>query len=299
MLLLNSNFYQLSLTMYVYGSLSESPTLQLKLDNLQKITCRQGHQLHNQGQRDSPQVLPQDARSSVTEPATIPTTLNPKAQQDGCSLYSHNVPHLPCRPRRNAPQRPIDSKPRASLEGVKCYNCNKKGHLASNYPQKALFCSLLPPEASKEQERVCHHGTINGIYTQDIVADTGASKTLVHKSFVSPTEISNKSITISCAHGDSITYPLAHVKISICKRDIIIQAALVDKLPVAVLLGWDNPNLMDFVKPHKLTPALAAVTHQLENAEAAPPSPAPTPPQPAFVTDDSNSDIPEQEHQQT
>ena len=66
------------------------------------------------------------------------------------------------------------------MDGVKCYSCNEKGHLASNCPQKALFCSLLPSQPCQQQtERVCRHGTLNGTYSQDIVIDTGASKTLV------------------------------------------------------------------------------------------------------------------------
>ena len=66
------------------------------------------------------------------------------------------------------------------LDSIKCYcnNCNQRGHLASNCPQKALFCSLVPPPMQQFQhDRVQHRGRVNGIYTKNIVIDTGASKT--------------------------------------------------------------------------------------------------------------------------
>ena len=272
--------------------------------------------------------LAEDYLQARTSNALLKTERQPPGPCPRCSEHGHWARHCPNNPRqessagkmqplrpsptpsgynryrRNTAPKPTDLKPRAFLDGVKCYNCNEKGHLASNCPQKALFCSLLPPEASEEQERVCHHGTVNGIYTQDIVADTGASKTLVHGSFVTPTQMTDKHITISCAHGDSITYPLADVKIAVGKSEFVIQAAVVDRLPVAALLGWDIPHLTQFVKPNNLTPALAAVTRQQKQTEAAPPPPSPTPTQPAVTTDDNPADdsgsaSPDDEDQQT
>lgn len=117
---------------------------------------------------------------------------------------------------------------------MKCYNCNERGHLATNCPQKALFCSLMPPQADNHQlDRVCHHGTVNGVYCTDIVVDTGANKTLVHGDLVTPADIVDGEITIRCAHGDSVSYPLSAVKNTLGGKDIIVLAAVADKLPVA------------------------------------------------------------------
>ena len=157
------------------------------------------------------------------------------------------------------------------MERIYCYNCNTKGHLASNCPHKALFCSLLGPAQAQaqQQERVCHQGTVNGIYTQDIVVDTGASKTLVHADFVTTADLLEGDITIACAHGDLVRYPLGAVKFTLGGREFIATAAVADKLPVAALLGWDVPHLMNLVK---LPPpaALAAVTRQMEKSEGHP-----------------------------
>ena len=100
---------------------------------------------------------------------------NPR--QEGAPTAKGQPPRPPPTPsnyhryRRTPASQPTDLMPCPFLDEVKCFNCNEKGHLVSNCPQKALFCSLLPAEASKQQERVCHHGTVNGIYMQDIVAD--------------------------------------------------------------------------------------------------------------------------------
>ena len=131
----------------------------------------------------------------------------------------------------------------------------------SNCLHKVVFCSLLPPHAgTQQQDRVCHKGTVNGIFTQDIVVDTVANKTLVHRKFVTPADMVEGEITISCAHGDSVSYPLAAIQVSLGGRDLLVHVGVVDKLPAAALLGWDIPDLMDLVKPTMPSQALAVVT---------------------------------------
>ena len=43
-------------------------------------------------------------------------------------------------------------------------------------------------------------------------------------------------VTIRCAHGDTVLYPLAEVKMEIDGRQIQVEAAISDTLPVSVLL---------------------------------------------------------------
>ena len=124
------------------------------------------------------------------------------------------------------------------MDGVKCYSCNEKCHLASNCLQKALFCSLLPSQPCQKQTE--RHGKLNGTYSQDIVIDTGASKTLVRSDFVSP---------------DTFVDP--HLKVVLGGSEFRVQAAVVEKFPAAALLGWDVPNLMDLVKRDKQVQVLA------------------------------------------
>ena len=149
--------------------------------------------------------------------------------------------------------RPSDQRPRSTTESspeVKCFNCNAKGHLSYNCPRKALFSRMTsPPITNVQQERVHHRGTINGVYSKDIVVDTGAGKTLVRGDLVTPDDIIDGEVTIQCAHGDAITYPLAAVKIAVGGKEIVVHAAVAKSLPVAALLGWDVPELMKLVKP--------------------------------------------------
>ena len=99
------------------------------------------------------------------------------------------------------------------------------------------------------------------------MVDTGASKTLVGGDLVTPDDIIDGKVTIQCAHGDTVSYPLAAVKITLDGKDIITHAAVVDSLPVAALLGWHDPELVQLVKTDGATKALAAVTsHQLESS---------------------------------
>ena len=160
--------------------------------------------------------------------------------------------------RPSPSSRSTDGKP-FSMENVKCYNCNEKGHFSSNCPRKALFCT--PPETDGRQQTWVHYrGTVNGIYCTDIIADTGANKTLVRGDLVRAKDMVDGQITIRCAHGDSVSYPLAHTKIRIGEADITVQAAVVDSLPAAVLLGWDIPELPQLVHPTSIYPGTSRCT---------------------------------------
>ena len=55
-------------------------------------------------------------------------------------------------------------------------------------------------------------------------------------------------IPVRCAHGDIITYPIAEIEIEVGGRHYMVEAGVVDRLPVSVLLGWDNPDLEDLLQ---------------------------------------------------
>ena len=74
--------------------------------------------------------------------------------------------------------------------------------------------------------------------------DTGAARTLVREDFLQPDYQKQGEVTIRCAHGDSITYPLADVRVSVGKERFAVRAAVSKTLPASVLLGRDNPGLM-------------------------------------------------------
>ena len=55
-------------------------------------------------------------------------------------------------------------------------------------------------------------------------------------------------VTIRCAHGDTVLYPLAQVQVKIDGKELDIEAAVSETLPMSVLLGTDIPELSSLLK---------------------------------------------------
>ena len=62
----------------------------------------------------------------------------------------------------------------------------------------------------------------------------------------------SKHITIRCAHGDTVDYPLAEVRIEVEGRMCKVEAVVSANLPVPVLLGRDVPELIEILQASKL-----------------------------------------------
>ena len=91
-------------------------------------------------------------------------------------------------------------------------------------------------------------GSVEGRAVTNIVLDTGCSKTLVWRDLV-PEErlVEGEAVTIHCAHGDTVLYPVANLVIEVDGTPLQVDAAVLDTLPVAVLLGTDVPELGDLL----------------------------------------------------
>lgn len=65
------------------------------------------------------------------------------------------------------------------------------------------------------------------------------------KSDLVPTakRVEGDAVTIRCAHGDTVLYPLAEVEMVVDGIPLQVEAAVSDTLPVLVLLGTDVPEL--------------------------------------------------------
>ena len=145
-------------------------------------------------------------------------------------------------------------KPKRDLKDVECFNCHKKGHYSSNCPHNAMFCREKQGNhgrrASGTQVQKCEKtgvsksGLVEGKPVDNILLDTGCSRTLIHQSLV-PKEklLEGEAVAIRCAHGDTVLYPLAQVDLEIDGQPLEVQAAVSDRLPMAVLLGTDVPQL--------------------------------------------------------
>lgn len=115
--------------------------------------------------------------------------------------------------------------------------------------------------------RIHRQGVVEGQEVQDILLDTCCSRTMVHKNLVPPEKILEEDVvTIGCAHGDLVLYPLADVEHGLPIR---VEAAISEKLSVAVLLGKDVPDFDDLLgiegtsdeSVEKQDKALVVVTH--------------------------------------
>ena len=72
----------------------------------------------------------------------------------------------------------------------------------------------------------------------------GFTRTMVHQKLVKESQyVDGEAVTIWCAHGDTVLYPLAKVEIKLEEGPIQVKAAVAEKLPASVLLGTDVPQL--------------------------------------------------------
>ena len=77
-----------------------------------------------------------------------------------------------------------------------------------------------------------------------ILLDTGCSRRMVRRHLVPHAKmLEGKMVSIKCAHGDTVLYPLAVVDMEVEGIPVHVEAAVVDTLPVGVLLGTDVSEL--------------------------------------------------------
>ena len=129
-------------------------------------------------------------------------------------------------------------KEKSDSPGIRCFNCKKMGHKAVECPEKVYFCG------EGRQADVTRRGLVDGTVVDDIVLDTGCSRTMVRRELVKEDKtLEGRAVTVRCAHGDTVLYPLAHVELELDGTAVEVEAAVSDNLPVSVLLGTDVPEL--------------------------------------------------------
>ena len=138
-------------------------------------------------------------------------------------------------------------RPRRDLKDIECHNCHKKGHYSSNCPQNAMLCterqvkrgviSEMKTQQGITQPGVLKSGVVEGKFVGDILLDTGCSRTLVHQKLVLEDKLKDAgAVAIHCAHGDTVLYPLADISLEVNGKQIAVEAAVSDTLPMSANL---------------------------------------------------------------
>ena len=87
-------------------------------------------------------------------------------------------------------------------------------------------------------------GVVEGTMVQDIILDTGCSQTMVRQNLARTSKIlEGEAVTVRCAHGDTVLYPLSEVDLELAGKKMKVKAAISENLPASVLLGIDIPEL--------------------------------------------------------
>ena len=79
---------------------------------------------------------------------------------------------------------------------------------------------------------------MEGIHVEQIVLDIGCSQAMVRQDLVPEGKIiEGDAVTIRCAHGDTVLYPVALLKLEVDGLTLCVEAVVSQSLPVPVLLG--------------------------------------------------------------
>ena len=126
-----------------------------------------------------------------------------------------------------------DSKGKSTeLSHVECYNYGERGHIATTCPANPtkanMFCRGEQQQLSvSKASSVCQSGQIGDITVDNIVLDTGCSRTMVREDLVHEGQyLKGDAITIRCAHGDTVLYPVAKLEMEVDGLLLSVEAAV-------------------------------------------------------------------------
>ncbi|KAL5496656.1 hypothetical protein EMCRGX_G012989 [Ephydatia muelleri] len=118
---------------------------------------------------------------------------------------------------------------------IRCFNCHK----ARDCPSNALF------GGEQGMLGIKHSGVVEGNAVDDIMLETGCSRTMVRGDLVPREKIlESRGAVVRCAHGNTVLYPTAQVCLEVDGYKINTTAAVTNTLLMAVLLGTNVPELL-------------------------------------------------------
>ena len=114
---------------------------------------------------------------------------------------------------------------------MECFNCHEKGHYSFQCPRNALFCGDKSVERmvspTSKFDEVKRKGLIEGNCAENILLDTGCSRTMVRRELIPQSKmLEGEAVPIRCAHGDVVLYPLALVQVAINGKKMEVKAAV-------------------------------------------------------------------------
>ena len=132
----------------------------------------------------------------------------------------------------------------------RCYTCHEVGHVAMHCPTNVLPVT----EEASDQSMLCS-GMVEGQQVDDILLDTGCSRTFVHQRLIPSKKYLPECRSIRCAHGYLLTYQLAKVGMDINRVKFTMEVAVSGKLPRSVVLGTDVPILLTLLSQQHPNPS--------------------------------------------
>ena len=157
------------------------------------------------------------------------------------------------------------TRPKRDLNAITCFNCQKKGHFSYDCPSNALLCQEAAMRPRIETKRA---GTVEGKPVDNLLLDTGCTRTLIRRELVSDEKmLEGRAVPIRCAHGDTVLYPLAMVSITVGGKELEVEAAVSDTLPMDALLGTDVSGFDSLLGQEPTGEAMALMTRAQKKRE--------------------------------
>ena len=73
-----------------------------------------------------------------------------------------------------------------------------------------------------------------------VLVDTGSHMSMVRVDLVDKTKLKEETAKLECVHGDSVSYSVAQISVSIDGWTKELSVAVVPKLPVDLLISWKD-----------------------------------------------------------
>ena len=131
---------------------------------------------------------------------------------------------------------------------LRCYTCDGKDHTSKQCPSKALFCGNRNKPRGAVEGTVLRQGVVNGFLVDDLLLDTGCSKTIVRRDLVGEEQwLKGESTIIQCVHEYAFAYLLATIELEIQEKPALVNTGVSDTFPQSVLVGTDIPGLLEML----------------------------------------------------